>query len=267
MSKRHNITSGKIYQAMIEGERRGDYLGKTVQMVPHGSDLVMKWIEEVATIPVDSTGLEPEVCLIEVGGTVGDIESMLFLEALRQFQFKVGHGNILFFHVGLVPCLGSVGEQKTKPTQHSVKELRSLGLSPHVIVCRSSDMLLDSTRRKIGQFCHVAESNVISVHDVSNIYHVPMILAEQGVPSIIKQGLGMTTMRDEPDLLIWAAMASTIDNAAVADAGRRVKIAVVGKYTGMSDAYLSVVKSLHHAGIHLGVDVKVVKMKTTHTPL
>jgi len=132
-------------------ERRGDYLGKTVQIVPHGSDLVQEWLETVSKIPVDGSDKEPEVCLIEVGGTVGDIESMLFLEALRQFQFRVGKDNIMFVHISLVPCLGSVGEQKTKPTQHTVKELRSLGLSPDMIVVRSSQQVLESTKSKIGK--------------------------------------------------------------------------------------------------------------------
>lgn len=262
---------------MIEAERRGDYLGSTVQMIPHGSDLVQKWIEEVAVIPIDDSNEQPDVCLIEVGGTVGDIESMLFLEALRQFQFTVGRENIMFFHVGLVPCLGSTGEQKSKPIQHSVKELRSLGLSPDVIVCRSSDVLLESTRRKIGAFCHVNEKHVISVNDVSNIYHIPKILVDQMIPGIIKRCLGLQHMSDDVRLELWAAMASTVDLATeTLDGGTQdeegvkiatnsstvprncVKIAIVGKYTGHADAYLSVLKALTHSGIHLAVYVKIV---------
>lgn len=141
LTRNHNITSGKVYQEIVQKERRGDYLGKTVQMIPHGSNLVMEWLGDVSQIPVDGSGKKPEVCLIEVGGTVGDIESMLFLEAIRQFQFKVGRDNIMFVHVSLVPTLGSVGEQKTKPTQQTVKELRGLGLSPDMIVVRSANEL------------------------------------------------------------------------------------------------------------------------------
>ena len=132
LSDRHNITTGKVYREVIHQERRGDYLGKTVQIVPHGTDMIQSWLKEVARKPVDGTGFEPDVCLVEVGGTVGDIESMVFLEALRQFQFQIGRENIVFVHVSLLPVTGN--EQKTKPTQHSVKELRSLGLRPDIMV-------------------------------------------------------------------------------------------------------------------------------------
>ena len=153
-------------------------------------------------------------------------------------------------HVSLVPVLGLAGEQKTKPTQHSVKELRGLGLSPDVIVCRSTDMLSASTKNKISSFCHVEPSNVMAVHDVSNIYHVPLMLQKQGLHTIIKSKLGLSMMLDEPDLSEWAAMATTVDNASEV-----IEIAIVGKYTGLQDAYLSVSKSLKHSGIHLDVDV------------
>jgi CTP synthase len=252
LTARHNITSGKIYKEVINQERRGDYLGKTVQIVPHATDMVQSWIKEVARNTVDGSGLVPDVCLIEVGGTVGDIESMVFLEALRQFQFLVGRGNILFLHVSLVPVLGSVGEQKTKPTQHSVKELRGLGLSPDVIVCRSTEMLSQSTKNRISAFCHVDPANVMAVHDVSNIYHVPLILRKQGIHTIIKEKLGLEMMADAPDLTEWSKIAHIVDTAA-----DKVTIAVVGKYTGLQDAYLSVIKSLKHAGILLETDVSI----------
>jgi len=252
LTARHNITSGKIYKEVINQERRGDYLGKTVQIVPHATDMVQSWIKEVARHTVDGSGLMPDVCLIEVGGTVGDIESMVFLEALRQFQFIAGRENILFLHVSLVPVLGSVGEQKTKPTQHSVKELRGLGLSPDVIVCRSTDELSQATKNRISAFCHVDPSNVMAVHDVSNIYHVPLILMKQRIHTIIKEKLGLEMMADVPDLSDWERMATIVDTAS-----EKVSVAIVGKYTGLQDAYLSVLKSLKHAGIHQEVDVAV----------
>ena len=186
-SQNNNVTTGKIYQTVIDKERRGDYLGKTVQIIPHGSDLVMDLLDKVSTISVDGSGEIPDVCLVEVGGTVGDIESMLFLEAIRQFQYKVGRDNVMFIHVSLVPTLGTIDEQKTKPTQHTVKELRSLGINPDMIVVRCGNKVLESTKSKIGAFCHIDASNVISVHNVSNIYHIPMMLVEQGVHTSIKR--------------------------------------------------------------------------------
>ena len=249
LTGRHNITTGKIYREVIHQERRGDYLGKTVQIVPHATDMIQSWIKDVSKRPVDGTGLEPEVCLIEVGGTVGDIESMVFLEAIRQFQFTVGKENIFFCHVSYVPVLG---EQKTKPTQHTVKELRALGLSPDIIVCRCPTLLEESVKRKISIFCHVDTKSVLSVHDVSNIYHVPLILAEQGLHTILKSRLELESMSDTPNLVQWTNMAHVVDTFTSS-----VDIALVGKYTGLSDSYLSVTKSLLHSGIHLNVHVNV----------
>lgn len=248
LTKQHNITSGKIYQEVLLRERRGDYLGKTVQIVPHSTDLIQDWLRDVAKCPVDGTGYEPDVCLIEVGGTVGDIESMVFLEALRQFQYRVEKENLLFIHVSLVPVLGSVGEQKTKPTQHSVKELRSLGLSPDIVVCRSSALLSDSTKHKISVFCDVKPTNIIGVCDVSNIYHVPLILAQQDIHSIIKKHFGFSDlqMSPQPDISSWSQMAHNIDSAT-----ETVSIAIVGKYNGLSDSYLSIMKGLTHSCISL----------------
>lgn len=184
---------------------------------------------------------------------MGDIESMVFLEALRQFQFKVGRENILFMHVSLVPVLGTAGEQKTKPTQHSVKDLRSLGLSPDIIVCRSTDMLSDSTKSKISTFCHVSTDHIIAVHDVSNLYHVPLMLVRQGVHSLIRDHLGLRGMLPSPDLGAWSTMAHLVDNL-----HSRVEIAMVGKYNGQGDSYLSVIKALKHSAILLQVDVDIV---------
>jgi len=181
LGRNNNLTTGKVYSKVLEAERRGDYLGKTVQVIPHITDAVMDWIEDVAHQPSDDSGLEPEVCIIELGGTVGDIESAPYVEALRQFQFRIGRENVTFVHVSLVPVMGPVGEQKTKPTQHTVKELMGLGITPDILVCRSSAPLNPETRAKLAAFCHVPEEAVISTHDVPNIYHVPLMLEAQGL--------------------------------------------------------------------------------------
>jgi CTP synthase len=241
LTRDHNITTGKAYHQVIQRERRGDYLGKTVQVVPHVTNAIQDWIERIAFESVDGKVGPADICLIEVGGTVGDIESMIFLEALRQFQFRVGRENCCFLHVSLVPVLGSVGEQKTKPTQHSVRELRSVGITPDVIVCRSSQKLKRATQEKISLFCHVPPSNVLSVHDVTNIYHVAMILCDQGLPSIIANKLQINPPVMPPDMASWAEMADMVDNLTV-----EVHIALVGKYTDLQDSYLSVLKALKH---------------------
>ena len=235
----HNITTGKIYREVISRERRGDYLGKTVQVVPHITNEIQDWIERVAHIPVDDTDKAADVCLIEVGGTVGDIESSVFFEALRQFQFRVGDDNFCLMFVSLVPILSE--EQKTKPTQHGVRDLRSLGLSPKVIFCRCTQPLIDSTKEKISAFCHVKPSNVISVHDVNNVYHVPLLLLEQNLHRIIATELKLESRMnlDHPDMHKWSEMAFCLDGLT-----EKVSIALIGKYTGLQDSYLSVIKSL-----------------------
>ena len=235
--KNNNITTGKIYSKVIEAERRGDYLGKTVQVIPHITDAVQDWIEDVASTPSDGSDLPPEACVIELGGTVGDIESSPFIEALRQFQFRVGRENIFFVHVSLVPVMGPVGEQKTKPTQHTVKELRGLGISPDVLVCRASAPLEDETRNKLAEFCHVSPNAVISAHDVSNIYRVPLMLEKQGMCEALKIDCSKTDVLEK-----WEEMADRVDNL-----GDDVHISIVGKYTGLTDSYLSVIKGLQHA--------------------
>mmetsp|Transcript_27491 Transcript_27491/g.66876 ORF Transcript_27491/g.66876 Transcript_27491/m.66876 type:complete len:601 (-) Transcript_27491:374-2176(-) len=241
LTRDHNITTGKIYSQVIEKERRGDYLGKTVQVVPHVTDALQDWIERVAQIPVDDSKSKPEVCLIELGGTVGDIESMVFLEALRQFRFRVGAGNFCHIHVSLVPVVHSVGQQKTKPTQHGIMTLRSTGHSPDIICCRSTKPLVREIQRKIALSCMVPASNVISVHDCKNIYHVPLLLRKQRVPEIVLNALKLNKMPAE-SMPKWNAMVYREDNAT-----KEVRIAVVGKYTGLSDSYLSVIKALKHA--------------------
>ena len=235
--KNNNITTGKIYSKVIEAERRGDYLGKTVQVIPHITDAVQDWIEDVASTPSDGSDLPPEACVIELGGTVGDIESSPFIEALRQFQFRGGRENIFFGHVSLVPVMGPVGEQKTKPTQHTVKELRGLGISPDVLVCRASAPLEDETRNKLAEFCHVSPNAVISAHDVSNIYRVPLMLEKQGMCEALEIDCSKTDVLEK-----WEEMADRVDNL-----GDDVHISIVGKYTGLTDSYLSVIKGLQHA--------------------
>lgn len=244
LTKENNITTGKIYRSVIDRERKGDYLGKTVQVVPHITDAIKNWIESVSVIPVDGKEGPADVCVIELGGTVGDIESMPFIEALRQLSFSVGQDNFCLVHVSLIPVLGVVGEQKTKPTQHSVRELRALGLTPHLLACRSAQPLLESTKEKLSQFCHVPAENILNVHDVPNIWHVPLLLRNQnGHLAILKQ-LNCLSIATHPDLQEWTKRAETYDNLT-----NSVKIAMVGKYTGLTDSYLSVVKALLHACI------------------
>jgi CTP synthase len=252
LTRDHNLTTGKVYSQVINAERRGDYLGKTVQVIPHVTDAIQDWIDRVSHQIVDAQSSvangspPPDVCLIEVGGTVGDIESLVFLEALRQFQFRVGPDNFCLVHVSLVPVLGSVGEQKTKPTQHTVKELRSVGLNPDIILCRSAAPLSSSTREKLALFCQVPSEAVLTVHDVPNIYHVPLLLEAQGVVGIISRCLRLQ-ISQSPALGPWRTLAASVDNATT-----EVRIALVGKYTGLQDSYLSVIKALQHASIAVG---------------
>ncbi|EFA83261.1 CTP synthase [Heterostelium album PN500] len=268
LNRDNNITTGKIYNLVIEKERKGLFLGKTVQVVPHITEEIQQWVERVAHIPVDGQEGTPDVCVIELGGTVGDIESMPFIEAMRQFQFRVGEDNFCLLHVTLVPVLGVVGEQKTKPSQQSVRELRALGLSPNLVMCRSTQPLSTETKKKISLFCHVAPENVIGVHDVSNIYRVPLLLYQQNTPNIILNRLKLTPkvdincvkenghMGDDGNqgtpywLEAWKAMADRMDRINNEGFGP-IRIAMVGKYTGLTDSYLSVIKALEHASMHL----------------
>ncbi|XP_022727750.1 CTP synthase-like [Durio zibethinus] len=252
LTKENNITTGKIYQSVLEKERRGDYLGKTVQVVPHITDAIKDWIESVALIPVDGKEGPADVCVIELGGTVGDIESMPFIEALRQLSFSVGQDNFCLVHVSLIPVLGVVGEQKTKPTQHSVRELRALGLTPHLLACRSAQPLLDNTKEKLSQFCHVAAANILNIHDVPNIWHIPLLLRNQNAHHSILKQLDLLSIATPPDLEAWTRRAETFDN--LTDS---VRIAMVGKYVGLTDSYLSVVKALLHACIECSLQPSI----------
>ncbi|MDP6562431.1 MAG: CTP synthase (glutamine hydrolyzing) [Candidatus Thalassarchaeum sp.] len=248
LTRENNITTGKVYDNVIRKERRGDYLGKTVQVIPHITNEIQEWIERVAHIPSDGNGKVPDACVIELGGTVGDIESAPFIEALRQFQFRVGKENVFFVHVSLVPVMGPVGEQKTKPTQNTVKDLRGLGITPDMLICRSKSPLVEETRQKISAFCHVPPEAVVSAHDLSNLYHVPPIFDAQGVTRILSEGLGFELPSKMPVLEDWKRLADHVDSLDGAD---EVHIALVGKYTDLADSYLSVIKALQHSSFEV----------------
>lgn len=264
LTRDHNITTGKIYSSVIERERKGDYLGKTVQVVPHITTAIQDWIERVSKIPVDDSGLEPEICIIELGGTVGDIESAPFVEALRQFQFKVGSDNFALIHVSLVPVIH--GEQKTKPTQAAIKDLRSLGLSPDMIACRCQEKLEAATIEKIGMFCHVGPNQVIAVHDVNSTYHVPLLLKEQKMMKYLSKKLDLDDIKLSSEALTkgenllgkWQKLTSNHDQSF-----ETVTIALVGKYTHLKDSYLSVIKALEHSSMRCHRKLKIEWVEST----
>jgi CTP synthase len=233
LTKDHNITTGKVYKSVIEKERRGDYLGQTVQIIPHITDEIRNMIKEAAK----KSGAD--VTLVELGGTVGDIESMPFLEAVRQLHIEVGHQNCIFVHITLVPVMSVVGEQKTKPTQHSVKELRAIGIQPDAIVCRAKNPLTKTIKDKISLFCDVPTNAVISAPDADNIYQVPLILEKQGLTDFLFDRLGLTTSAE--DLKDWKAFLERLENPE-----REVTVAIVGKYTHLKDSYISHIEALRH---------------------
>uniref|UniRef100_A0AAR2KX22 CTP synthase n=1 Tax=Pygocentrus nattereri TaxID=42514 RepID=A0AAR2KX22_PYGNA len=252
LTKDNNLTTGKIYQSVINKERRGDYLGKTVQVVPHITDAIQEWVMKQAKVPVDDDGMEPQVCVIELGGTVGDIESMPFIEAFRQFQFTVKRENFCNIHVSLVPQPSATGEQKTKPTQNSVRELRGLGLSPDLIMCRCTTPLENSVKEKISMFCHVEPEQVICVHDVSSIYRVPLLLEDQGVVNYFCRRLDLPIeSRPRKMLTKWKEMS---DRYRLLE---QCSIALVGKYTKFSDSYASVIKALEHSALAISHKLEV----------
>ncbi|XP_043573198.1 CTP synthase 1 isoform X2 [Chiloscyllium plagiosum] len=253
LTRDNNITTGKIYQSVINKERKGDYLGKTVQVVPHITDAIQEWVVRQALIPVDNDGVEPEVCVIELGGTVGDIESMPFIEAFRQFQFKAKRENFCNIHVSLVPQPSTTGEQKTKPTQNSVRELRGLGLSPDLIVCRCTTPMEKSVKEKISMFCHVEPEQVICVYDVCSLYRVPLLLEAEGVVGYFKERLNLQFEANSRRLLNkWKEMADRYDRTL-----ETCSIALVGKYTKLSDSYASVIKALEHAALAINQKLEV----------
>ncbi|GHF45824.1 CTP synthase [Deinococcus metalli] len=239
-----NITTGQVYQEVIRKERAGDYLSQTVQVIPHVTDEIKRRIRAAG----ESAGAE--IVLIEVGGTVGDIESLPFLEAIRQFRFDEGDENVLFLHLTLVPYLGTSSEFKTKPTQHSVATLRSVGISPDIVMVRSKDKLPPEITRKIALFTSVRENRVFSSYDVSHVYEVPLALEEQGLGKAVEDLLGLE--RTMPNLGVWTNAVRTIKQPT-----QDVTIAIAGKYTAMPDAYLSLMESLTHAGIANDARVKI----------
>jgi CTP synthase len=242
LSRASNATTGSIYQAVLAAERRGDYLGRTVQVIPHITDEIKRRIHRVSTDDVD-------VVITEVGGTVGDIEILPFLEAIRQFRNQAGRDNVCYIHVTLVPYIGPSGEQKTKPTQHSVTELRSRGIQPDVIVARSEEPISQSLKRKISNQCDVPEANVINAADARNIYELPIIMHEEGLDAVVCETLRLDSTID---LMPWQSFVQRVE-----DSTTPVRIGLIGKYVDLQDAYLSVVESLKHAGFHHGAKIEI----------
>jgi CTP synthase len=236
MSRLNSVTTGAIYQAVINQERRGEYNGGTVQVIPHITNEIKKRIERVAK------NTNPDVVITEIGGTVGDIESLPFLEAIRQFRKTVGRGNVVYMHVTLIPWIPSAGELKTKPTQHSVKELRSIGIQPDVLICRCFQQVPQGIKEKLSEFCDVPVESVMGAPDVQSIYEVPLIMEKEGLAI---QTLKLLQMEQRPpDLERWRDMVDRLYSSA-----ETVKIGIVGKYIQLSDAYLSVVEALRHGAI------------------
>lgn len=234
LSGNSSISSGKIYWSVLNRERRGDYLGATVQIIPHITNEIKSRVYAMAAEDVD-------VVITEVGGTVGDIESQPFLEAIRQVAAERPHGDVLFIHVPLIVQVPGTGELKSKPTQHSVKELLSLGIQPDILVCRCDAPMTEEVRRKIALFCNVQPDCVIQNATAETLYEVPLLMAKEGLDEVVCRKLGLITY--QPDLREWSAMVRREK-----EAHRHVRIALVGKYTQLHDAYLSVVEALHHAG-------------------
>ena len=234
LSKNSNVTTGKIYWSVISKERRGDYLGRTVQVIPHITNAIKE--------KVYSVGEDVDVVITEIGGTVGDIESLPFLEAIRQVKKEVGKNNCLYIHVTLVPYISAAGELKTKPTQHSVKELRSIGIHPDIIVCRAEKEISDEMKEKLALFCDVDANAIIQNKTASTIYQVPLLLKDEGFDKIALEKLALPVT--DVDMTDWENMVQKLLNPT-----KRVKIAMVGKYVALHDAYLSVSEGLHHAGI------------------
>lgn len=247
LSQANNWTSGRIYLSVIEKERRGDYLGKTIQVIPHITDEIKSAVRAVANEH------SPDVLIVEIGGTVGDIESLPFLEAIRQIGNEEGKRNAIFVHVTLVPYIAAAGELKTKPTQHSVKELREIGIAPDILLCRSERTLSKDLRKKIALFCNVQENAVISALDVPTIYEVPLAFHEQGLDELIVNDLDLDEQFPHLDLKNWRDLVTTIKDPT----GGSVKIGIVGKYVELEDSYKSLREALTHAGVANNLRVNV----------
>ena len=265
LTRDNNITTGKIYQHVIEKERRGDYLGHTVQVVPHIVDAIQDWVERVAKIPVDGTGEEPDVCIIELGGTVGDIESMPFVEAMTQLRARAGRDNFMQIHVSYVPMVH--GEQKTKPTQMAIKAVRSAGLIPDLIACRCEKPLDAGAHAKIARFCQVPLEQVLVVRDMPSTYQVPLLLEDQGLVKLLNDVLHLDAMSVNSALAVkgadiwetWKSLALGLER--VLDT---VEIALVGKYLEQPDSYLSVIKSVEHAAMRCKRKLKIIWVDSEH---
>ena len=245
LSRNSNHTTGSVYNTIIRRERKGEYLGSTVQVIPHVTDEIKRRIQRVAQSE------EIDVVISEIGGTVGDIESLPFLEAIRQFRNQVGRDNVMYIHCTLVPFIEVAGELKTKPTQHSVQELRRIGIAPDIIVCRSRQGIGREIREKIALFADVPVDAVISAADADNIYQVPLQMQEQGLDRLVCDRLALVT--GPPDMREWEAVVDRI-----AQAEGVVRIAIVGKYVQLQDAYLSVVEALNHSAIHHGTKLEII---------
>lgn len=247
LSQANNWTSGRIYLSVIEKERRGDYLGKTIQVIPHITDEIKMAVRTVADMH------KPDILIVEIGGTVGDIESLPFMEAIRQMGNEEGRGNAIFIHVTLVPYIAAAGELKTKPTQHSVRELREIGIAPDILLCRSDRPISVDMRRKIALFCNVKEDAVISALDLPTIYEVPLALHEQALDELIVKDLGLTERFPSVDLKRWRDLVSTIKDPS----SGLVRIGIVGKYVELEDSYKSLREALTHAGVANDLRVNV----------
>ena len=244
LHRESNVTTGAVYQTVIGKERRGEFLGKTVQVIPHITNEIKERIRRLAE------ATDADLCVIEVGGTVGDIESLPFLEAIRQLRNEVGRENVAFVHLALMPFIGPTGELKTKPTQHSVKELRSIGIQPDVIVCRSDRPISRHLKEKISLLCDVPPQGVISAVDVDSIYEVPLMLRKENLDGYLANLLRLPEV--EPDLSEWRDLVERVHRAA-----EPVNVSIVGKYVTLKDAYLSVIEALKHGGFHHGAKVNL----------
>jgi CTP synthase len=242
MSRLNSVTTGSIYQAVLNKERRGDYMGGTVQVIPHITNEIK---ERILWVAKDTNS---DFVIIEIGGTVGDIESLPFLEAIRQFRTEVGRQNLIYMHVTLVPLISAAGEMKTKPTQHSVKELRSIGIQPDILICRCDRPLYPGIKEKLSQFCDVQVECVITAQDARSIYEVPLILEKEGLAEQVLRLLSLE--QRTPDLTEWQTLVDKLFHP-----NPKVEIAIVGKYVRLSDAYLSVVESLRHAAAAAGCEL------------
>ncbi len=244
LTKYSSITAGKIYWSILNKERRGDYLGGTVQVIPHVTNEIKTMLKRVSTVK------DTDIVITEIGGTVGDIESLPFLEAIRQIKYEVGRENVMYIHVTLLPYLAKAGELKTKPTQHSVKELLSIGIQPDVLVCRTEKELTDDLKAKIALFCNVDKDSVIQNSDADSLYDIPLMLEKEGLAKLVCKHFNLNCK--EPDLDQWKDMVQRSKNPT-----HSVKIAIVGKYVELKDAYLSVAEALKHGGIDNSAEVDI----------